>query len=92
MKDGEGFRSSAGGAGAAGGEAGEGGAGEDDDGWLRTGGLASSQPLKARQVRTVDEAGNAEKDDLEDDDIPDMEDEDDDEAIIRDAGADSGDR
>ncbi|CAI6086957.1 unnamed protein product [Clonostachys chloroleuca] len=61
----------------------------DDDGWLRTGGLASSQPLKAKQVRTVDEAGNAEKDDIDDDDIPDMEDEDDDEAIIRDAGPDS---
>ncbi|CAG9983295.1 unnamed protein product [Clonostachys byssicola] len=63
--------------------------GGDDDGWLRTGGLASSQPLKAKQVRTVDEAGNAEKDDIDDDDIPDMEDEDDDEAIIRDAGPDS---
>ncbi|KAK0390643.1 hypothetical protein NLU13_0147 [Sarocladium strictum] len=65
------------------------GEGEDgnDGGWLRTGGLASSQPLKAKQVRTVDDAGNVDhKDDLDDDDIPDMEDEDDDEAIIRDAG------
>jgi len=69
---------------------GEGG-GDDDEGWLRTGGLSSSQPLKARQVRTVDEAGNAEHNDQEEDDIPDMEDEDDDEAIIRDAGADSKD-
>ncbi|KAI9163537.1 Autophagy-related protein [Paramyrothecium foliicola] len=64
--------------------------GDDDDGWLRTGGLSSSQPLKAREVRTVDDSGNmGEKEDLDDDDIPDMEDEDDDEAIIRDAGAQS---
>ena len=65
------------------------GKGGEDDGWLRTGGLSSSQPLKAKEVRTVDEAGNAEGDDLDDDDIPDMEDEDDDEAIIRDASANS---
>ncbi|RDA88997.1 hypothetical protein CP532_0634 [Ophiocordyceps camponoti-leonardi (nom. inval.)] len=58
----------------------------DDDGWLRTGGLSSSQPLKARDVRTVDDSGNvADTTDVEDDDIPDMEeDDDDDEAIIRD--------
>lgn len=68
-----------------------GGDGGDDEGWLRTGGLSSSQPLKAKQVRTVDEAGNAERNDQEEDDIPDMEDEDDDEAIIRDADADSKD-
>lgn len=61
--------------------------GDDDDGWLRTGGLSSSQPLKAREVRTVDDAGNV--GDIEDEDeIPDMEDEeDDDEAIIRDSDA-----
>lgn len=62
---------------------------EDDEvGWLRTGGLSSSQPLKALEIREVDEAGNVGKllvgDD--DDDIPDMEDEDDDEAIIREEG------
>jgi ubiquitin-like-conjugating enzyme ATG3 len=76
VNDGEGFKGDAAG---------------DDDGWLRTGGLSSSQPLKARDVRTVDEAGNlGDKDDLDlDDDIPDMEDEDDEEAIIRDAGAHS---
>ncbi|KAL2758393.1 hypothetical protein ACRALDRAFT_1075010 [Sodiomyces alcalophilus JCM 7366] len=66
----------------------------DDEGWLRTGGLSSSQPLKARDVRTVDDAGNVgEQEALEEDDIPDMEDEDDDEAIIRDneaSGNDSG--
>ncbi|KAI1851939.1 hypothetical protein JX265_008256 [Neoarthrinium moseri] len=63
------------------------GQGDDDDGWLRTGGLSSSQPLKAREVRTVDDAGNV--GDIEDEDeIPDMEDEDDDdEAIIRDTDA-----
>ncbi|KAK3336976.1 putative autophagy protein [Cercophora scortea] len=70
---------------------------DDDSGWLRTGGLSSSQPLKMREVRTMDHAGNVGKrepvddeqddddDDDDDDDIPDMEDEeDDDEAIIRD--------
>ncbi len=65
------------------------GKGDDDDGWLRTGGLTSSQPLKAREVRTMDDAGNVgEREALEEDEIPDMEDEDDDEAIIRDAAAD----
>ncbi|KAI0440265.1 autophagocytosis associated protein [Xylaria telfairii] len=60
---------------------------DDDDGWLRTGGLSSSQPLKARDVRTVDDAGNV-GDRLDDEDeIPDMEDDDDDEAIIRDTEA-----
>ncbi|KAF2968639.1 hypothetical protein GQX73_g4879 [Xylaria multiplex] len=60
---------------------------DDEDGWLRTGGLSSSQPLKARDVRTVDDAGNV-GDRLDDeDDIPDMEDDDDDEAIIPDADA-----
>lgn len=63
------------------------GQGDDDDGWLRTGGLSSSQPLKAKDVRTVDDAGNVGV--IEDEDeIPDMEDEeDDDEAIIRDSDA-----
>ena len=82
VHDGEDFRA----------RGGTGGADDDDEGWLRTGGLASSQPLKAKQVRTVDDSGNAEKDDIDDDDIPDMEDEDDDEAIIRDAGAESKNR
>jgi len=73
-------------AGDAGHEEAEVAAGDDgEEGWLRTGGLDSSQPLKRQQVRTVDEAGNAElagHDDDDDDDIPDMEDEDDDDAII----------
>ncbi|KAF4468641.1 autophagy 3 [Fusarium albosuccineum] len=68
----------------------KGGAGDDEDGWLRTGGLASSQPLKVKEVRTVDDSGNVgDREVVEDDEIPDMEDEDDDEAIIRDSGADS---
>ncbi|KAH8884259.1 putative autophagy protein [Thozetella sp. PMI_491] len=62
---------------------------DDEDGWLRTGGLTSSQPLKVKEVRTVDDAGNVgDREVVEDeDDIPDMEDEDDDEAIIRDPAA-----
>ena len=65
-------------------------AGGDDDGWLRTGGMAESQEARVRDVRTVDEAGNMgermeEEDDDEEAGIPDMEDEEDDEeAIIRD--------
>ncbi|KUI57021.1 Autophagy-related protein 3 [Cytospora mali] len=64
--------------------------GGDEDGWLRTGGLSSSQPLKVREIRTVDDAGNVGDGQVveDDDDIPDMEDEDDDEAIIRDAEGD----
>ncbi|RBR06316.1 uncharacterized protein FIESC28_11118 [Fusarium coffeatum] len=68
----------------------KGNAGDDEDGWLRTGGLASSQPLKVKEVRTVDDSGNVgDREVVDDDEIPDMEDEDDDEAIIRDSGADS---
>ncbi|KAK4125092.1 hypothetical protein N657DRAFT_643903 [Parathielavia appendiculata] len=67
----------------------EGGKNTDEDGWLRTGGLTSSQPLKVREVRTVDDAGNVgEREVIDEDDIPDMEDEEDDEAIIRDAEGD----
>ncbi|KAK3996938.1 putative autophagy protein [Cladorrhinum sp. PSN332] len=66
----------------------EGGKSNDEDGWLRTGGLTSSQPLKLREVRTVDDAGNlGDREVIEDDDIPDMEDDEDDEAIIQDAAA-----
>ncbi|KAK4248742.1 autophagocytosis associated protein [Corynascus novoguineensis] len=68
----------------------EGGKNNDDDGWLRTGGLTSSQPLKVREVRTVDDSGNiGDREVIDEDDIPDMEDEEDDEAIIRDADGDS---
>jgi ubiquitin-like-conjugating enzyme ATG3 len=61
----------------------------DDDGWLRTGGMAASQEAKVRDVRTVDESGNLGAAE-EEDEIPDMEDiEDDEEAIIRDPQGDS---
>lgn len=72
-------------------------ASRDDDGWLRTGGggEAAEASASARDVRTVDEEGRAEKPDVDDEDeIPDMEDdEDDEEAIIRDpktGGAEAG--
>jgi len=65
------------------------GATADDDGWLRTGGMAASQEAKVRDVRTVDESGNLGAAEDEDE-IPDMEDiEDDEEAIIRDPKAES---
>ena len=71
---------------APGGERGR-GAGGEDDGWLRTGGLAASQEARMRDVRTVDESGNVGERE-EEEEIPDMEDEDDDEeAIIRDPKA-----
>lgn len=63
---------------------GAGEAGGEDDGWLRTGGLAASQEARMRDVRTVDESGEVGERE-EEEEIPDMEDEDDDEeAIIRD--------
>lgn len=69
---------------------------DQDDGWLRTGGLTSSQPLKAKDVRLLGETTGpeieVEVDDDDEDEIPDMEDEDDDEAIIRDVGADAAHR
>lgn len=71
----DGFTTADGGGGEAGGE---------DDGWLRTGGLAASQEARMRDVRTVDESGEVGERE-EEEEIPDMEDEEDDEeAIIRD--------
>lgn len=75
--------------------AGEGGdAGGDDDGWLRTGGLAASQVARMKDVRTVDESGEVGEKEVDKDDeeeIPDMEDEEDDEeAIIRDPKGNGG--
>ncbi|ATZ52825.1 Bcatg3 [Botrytis cinerea B05.10] len=64
--------------------------GDDEDGWLRTGGLAASQEARVRDVRTVDESGEMGEREDDEDDIPDMEDDDDDdEAIIRDPKADN---
>ncbi|KAK5015041.1 E2-like enzyme, partial [Cryomyces antarcticus] len=63
----------------------------DDDGWLRTGGMAASQEAKVRDVRTVDESGNMGERVEDDEEIPDMEDEEDDEeAIIRDPKSGEG--
>lgn len=74
----DGFQNSTGGGG-------KGEAGGEDDGWLRTGGLAASQEARMRDVRTVDESGEVGEREEEEEEIPDMEDEDDDEeAIIRD--------
>jgi ubiquitin-like-conjugating enzyme ATG3 len=66
--------------------------GDEDDGWLRTGGMASSQEAKVQNVQTLDASGNVGEIEA-DEEIPDMEDDDDDEeAIIRDpAGTASGD-
>lgn len=81
VNDGEGFNDGAA------------GSSNDEDGWLRTGGLASSQALKARNVRSVDDSGNvADSTELDNDEIPDMEDEDDDDAIIRDTNAEGQNR
>lgn len=64
---------------------GTGEAGGEDDGWLRTGGLAASQEARMRDVRTVDESTGEVGEREEEEEIPDMEDEEDDEeAIIRD--------
>ena len=61
------------------------GASEDDEGWLRTGGMAASLERMARDVRTVDDSGYLGERDEDEEEIPDMEDEEDDEeAIIRD--------
>ncbi|KAL9118291.1 MAG: hypothetical protein Q9187_005169 [Circinaria calcarea] len=57
----------------------------DDEGWLRTGGMAESGEARLRDVRTLGEGGEREEEEEEEEEIPDMEDEDDDEeAIIRD--------
>jgi ubiquitin-like-conjugating enzyme ATG3 len=67
---------------------GEGEAGGEDDGWLKAGGgqgMSKSAELRMGDVRTVDDDGKVgEKEEAEEEEIPDMEDEDDDEAIIRD--------
>lgn len=69
-------------------------AGDEDDGWLKAGGrdgLSKSAELRMNDVRTVDEAGNLGDKVETEDEIPDMEDEEDDEeAIIRDTSAGKG--
>ncbi|KIW00684.1 uncharacterized protein PV09_07868 [Verruconis gallopava] len=64
------------------------GGADDDDGWLRTAGVASSREVRPGEVRTLDESGKLGEVVDEEDEIPDMEDEEDDaEAIIRDHDA-----
>lgn len=49
--------------------------GDDEDGWIKTANLAASQERRGRDVKTLDESGNlGEIDPDEFDDIPDMED------------------
>lgn len=70
-------------------------AGDEDDGWLKAGGgnggMSKSAELRMGDVRTVDEAGEVGDKVEDEDEIPDMEDEDDDEeAIIRDTSGGKG--
>ena len=65
---------------------------EGDDGWLRTGGSSEKEQEGLRsEVRTMTESGQLSgKEEVEEEEIPDMEDEDDDnEAIIRDQNSGS---
>lgn len=70
-------------------------AGDEDDGWLKAGGhgagLSKSAELRMNDIRTVDESGEVGDKVEPEDDIPDMDDEeDDDEAIIRDTSNGKG--
>jgi ubiquitin-like-conjugating enzyme ATG3 len=66
--------------------------GDDDDGWLRTGGDLNKPESRPGDIRTVDDDGHVEQDSGDyEEDVPDIEDEDDDpEAIIRDPKAQDG--
>ncbi|EEH36170.1 autophagy-related protein 3 [Paracoccidioides lutzii Pb01] len=66
--------------------------GGDDEGWLRTGGgMSDSHAARIKDVRTVDEAGNIGEKEEDEEEIPDMEEEDDDaEAIIREPAGKAG--
>lgn len=58
--------------------------GDDEDGWIKTANLAASQERRERDVKTLDESGNLGE--IEPDeyaDIPDMDDDDDPEALPR---------
>ena len=77
-------------------DGGDGTGGGEDDGWLRTGGSSEKEQEQMRgEVRTMSESGElagkgVDEEDSEDE-IPDMEDEDDDkEAIIREAKGGAG--
>ncbi|GIZ44676.1 hypothetical protein CKM354_000786700 [Cercospora kikuchii] len=62
----------------------------EDDGWLKAGGDSSREKAKSaelvKDVKTVDDDGKL-GEDIDEEEIPDMDDEDDEEAIIRDVGA-----
>lgn len=65
--------------------------GDDDDGWLRTGGDSSKPESRPGDIRTVDDEGVVSETIGDEDDIPDIEDEEDDpDAIIRDPKASQG--
>ncbi|KAI5249477.1 hypothetical protein E4T43_00895 [Aureobasidium subglaciale] len=63
--------------------------GDDDDGWLRTGGDLHKPESRPGDIRTVDDEGHVEQDSGDyEEDVPDIEDEEDDpDAIIRDPKA-----
>lgn len=67
----------------------EGEGGDEEEGWLQTGGATEKEQAKRLgEVRTIDASGNVgETTEDEDEEIPDMEDEEDDDAIIRDTHA-----
>ena len=67
-----------------GGAGGDDDAGDGEEGWLSTGGVGREERERMGDVRVVGERGEADEAvPGEEDEIPDMEDEDDDEAIIR---------
>lgn len=70
-------------------------AGDEDDGWLKAGGsgagMSKSAELRTKDVRHIDEDGKVGEKVEEEEDIPDMEDDDDEEAIIRDTKTGKGD-
>jgi ubiquitin-like-conjugating enzyme ATG3 len=64
----------------------EGAGGDEEEGWLQTGGATEKEQARhLGNVRTLDASGNmGDVTEDEEDEIPDMEDEEDDDAIIRD--------
>lgn len=68
-------------------------AGDEDDGWLKAGGDNKDAGKGSEyDVRTVDDAGEVGDKVEDEEEIPDMDDEDDDEAIIRDHSGSKGDK
>jgi ubiquitin-like-conjugating enzyme ATG3 len=68
-------------------------AGDEDDGWLKAGGDGKDAGKGSEyDIRTVDDAGEVGDKVEDEEEIPDMDDEDDDEAIIRDHSGSKGDK